>query len=51
MLESKDLHTDITLQEIPEAAHVTLDGYIQALATSKYGQSVILKRQPFEYKM
>ena len=48
MLESKDLHTDITLQEILESAHVTLDDYIQALATSKYGQSVILKRQPFE---
>ena len=31
-----------------KAAHVTLDDYIQALATSKYGQSVILKRQPFE---
>ena len=25
-----------------------MDDYIQALATSKYGQSVILKRQPFE---
>ena len=48
VLESKDLHTDITLQEILEAAHVTLDNYIQALATSKCGQSVILKRQPFE---
>ena len=48
MLESKNLHTDITLQGILEAAHVTLDDYIQVLATSKYGQSVILKRQPFE---
>ena len=48
VLDSKDLHTDITLQEILEAAHVTLDDYIQALATSKYGQSVILNRQPFE---
>ena len=48
VLDSKDLHINITLQEILEAAHVTLDDYIQALATSKYGQSVILKRQPFE---
>ena len=44
VLESKDLNTDITLQEILEASHVTLDDYIQALATSKYGQSVILRR-------
>ena len=48
MLESKDLHTDITLEEILEAAQVTLDDYIQVLATSIYGQSLILKRQPFE---
>ena len=48
VLETKDLPTDITLQEVLEAAHVTLDDYIQALLTSKYGQSVILKRQPFE---
>ena len=27
---------------------MTLNDYIQALATSKHGQSVILKRQPFE---
>ena len=46
-LESKDLPTDI-LQEILAAAHVTLDDKIQALFTSKHGQSVILKRQPFE---
>ena len=25
-----------------------MDDYIQALSISKYGQSVILKRQPFE---
>ena len=43
VIDAKDLHT-----EILEAAHVTLDDYIQALATSKYGQSVIIKRQPFE---
>ena len=40
--------TDITLQEVLKAAHVTLDDYIQVLLTSKYGQSVIIKKQPFE---
>ena len=42
VLETKDLPTDITLQELLEAAHVTLDVYIQALLTGKYEQSVIL---------
>ena len=48
VLETKNLPTNITLQGILEAAHVTLDDYIEALLTSKYGQSVLLKRQPFE---
>ena len=36
VLETKYLPTDITLQEILEGVHVTLDAYIQALSTSKY---------------
>ena len=31
VIDSKDLHADITLQEILEAAHVTLDDYITSI--------------------
>ena len=48
LLEQKDLCTDITLQEVLNTAHVTLDDYTKSLSTSKCGQSVILKRKPSE---
>ena len=48
MLESKDLSTDITLQEVLDRAHVTLQDYTKSLSISKCGQSVILKRKPSE---
>ena len=32
VLDSKDMHTDITLQKILEVAHVTLDDYIQSIS-------------------
>ena len=48
VLQTKDLPTNITLQGILETADVTLDDYIEVFLTSKYGQSVILKRQPFK---
>ena len=48
VLEQKDLSTDITLQEILDRAHVTLDDYTKSLSISKCGRSVILKRKPSE---
>ena len=48
MLESKDLSTDITLQDILDRAHVTLHDYTKSLPISKCGRSVILKRKPSE---
>ena len=48
VLESKDLSTDITLQEVLDRAHVTLDDYTKSLSISKCGRSVILKRKPSE---
>ena len=48
VLEQKDLYTDITLQEVLDRAHVTLDDYTKSLSISKCGQSVILKRKPSE---
>ena len=48
VLQNKDLPLDITLDEVLTTAHVTLDDYIKALSISKCGQSVILKRQPYE---
>ena len=48
VLESKDLSTDITLQEVLDRAHVTLQDYTKSLSISKCGQSVILKRKPSE---
>ena len=48
MLESKDLSTDITLQEVLDRAHVTLQDYTKSLSISKCGRSVILKRKPSE---
>ena len=48
MLESKDLSTDITLQEVLDRAHVTLHDYTKSLSISKCGRSVILKRKPSE---
>ena len=48
VLESKDLSTDITLQEVLNRAHVTLDDYTKSLSISKCGRSVILKRKPSE---
>ena len=37
VLESKDLSTDITLQEVLDTAHVTLHDYTKLLSTSKCG--------------
>ena len=37
VLESKDLSTDITLQEVLDRAHVTLDDYTKSLSISKCG--------------
>ena len=48
VLESKDLSTDITLQEVLNRAHVTLHDYTKSLSISKCGRSVILKRKPLE---
>ena len=48
VLESKDLSTDITLQEVLDRAHVTLHDYTKSLSISKCGRSVILKRKPSE---
>ena len=48
VLESKDLSTDITLQEVLDRAHVTLQDYTKSLSISKCGRSVILKRKPSE---
>ena len=48
VLELKDLSTDITLQEVLDRAHVTLDDYTKSLSISKCGRSVILKRKPSE---
>ena len=48
VLELKDLSTDITLQEVLNRAHVTLDDYTKSLSISKCGRSVILKRKPSE---
>ena len=48
VLEQKDLYTDITLQEVLDRAHVTLDDYTKSLSISKCGRSVILKRKPSE---
>ena len=48
LLEQKDLCTDITLQEVLDTAHVTLDDYTKSLSISKCGRSVILKRKPSE---
>ena len=45
VLEQKDLYTDITLQEVLDRAHVTLDDYTKSLSISKCGRSVILKRK------
>ena len=48
VLESKELLTDITLQEVLDRAHVTLHDYTKSLLISKCGRSVILKRKPSE---
>ena len=48
VLQSKDLPSNVTLDEVLTAAHVTLDDYTTALSISKCGQSIILKRQPSE---
>ena len=48
VLEQKDLYTDITLQEVLDRAHVTLQDYTKSLSISKCGRSVILKRKPSE---
>ena len=48
VLESKDLSTDITLQEVLDTAHVTLLDFTKSLSTRKCEQSVILKRKPSE---
>ena len=48
VLQNKDLPTDVTLNNVLAAAHVTLDDYIKALSISKSGESIILKRQPSE---
>ena len=48
VLQNIDLPLDITLDEVLTTAHVTLDDCIKALSISKCGQSVILKRQPYE---
>ena len=48
VLESKDLSTDITLQEVLDRAHVTLHDYTKSLSISKSGHSIILKRKPSE---
>ena len=48
VLQKKDLPTDVTLNELLTVAHVTIDDYTKALSISKFGQSVILKRQPYE---
>ena len=48
VLESKDLSTDITLQEVLDRAHVTLQDYTKSLSISNCGRSVILKRKPLE---
>ena len=48
VLESKDLSTDITLQEVLNRAHLTLHDYTKSLSISKCGRSVILKRKPSE---
>ena len=48
VLESKDLSTDITLQEVLDRAHVTLHDYTKSLSISKCGRSVILKKKPSE---
>ena len=37
VLESKDLSTDITLQEVLDRAHVTLHDYTKSLSISKCG--------------
>ena len=37
VLEQKDLYTDITLQEVLDRAHVTLDDYTKSLSISKCG--------------
>ena len=48
VLDQKDLPTDITLEEILDRAHITLDDYTKSLSISKCGRSVILKRKPSE---
>ena len=48
VLEQKDLPTDITLQEVLDRAHITLDDYTKSLSISKCGRSVILQRKPSE---
>ena len=48
VLQSKDLPSNVTLDEVLTTAHVTLDDYTTALSISKCGQSIILKRQPSE---
>ena len=48
MLESKDLSTDISLQEVLDRAQVTLHDYTKSLSISKSGCSIILKRKPSE---
>ena len=48
VLESKDLSTYITLQEILDRVQVTLHDYTKSLLISKSGRSVILKRKPSE---
>ena len=48
VLQKKNLPTDVTLNELLTVAHVTIDDYTKALSISKFGQSVILKRQPYE---
>ena len=48
MLESKDIFTDITLQEVLDRAGVTLHDHTKSLSISKCGRSVILKRKPSE---
>ena len=48
VLQKKDLPTRVTLNELLTVAHVTIDDYTKALSISKFGQSVILKRQPYE---
>ena len=48
VLQKKDLPPGVTLNELLTVAHVTIDDYTKALSISKFGQSVILKRQPYE---